>query len=223
MSLNTATATATVTVIGIKTKLLYDTLNTIANDSYPLDSFNLQYSLNNDMEIGDDSFSFKEFIDQMSFEEQNLILKFIAGDKNVILEKIDDDDDDFYAELHYIQENSIETTDDLKSDVQSSSVETRTTLIDGNSKSEMVLTADKIYLNAETTSDEDIPEAPQQETTVVVYTNNAQTLIFHGVSNFQVTSTGYGFDYLGKATGITRHAVFNNASTAGYAIAKEVL
>lgn len=57
--------------------------------------------------------------------------------------------------------------------------------------------------------------------TIVVYTNNAQTLVFHNIENFTVTSTGFSFDYKGKLTNIKRHAVFNNTSTAGYALADE--
>lgn len=55
--------------------------------------------------------------------------------------------------------------------------------------------------------------------TIVVYTNNAQTLVFHNIENFTVTSTGFSFDYKGKLTSVKRHAVFNNTSTAGYALA----
>lgn len=176
----------------------------ITHTSFPLDEY--AFRVKDPLE---DNTPFKLFHNDLDEEGELLVIAFL--DNAAVIQKVSDD------------KFTIVNTIDLQSSVESSSVETRTTLIDGNSKSEMILTADKIYLNAETTSDEDIPEAPQQETTVVVYTNNAQTLIFHGVSNFQVTSTGYGFDYLGKATGITRHAVFNNASTAGYAIAKEVL
>lgn len=57
--------------------------------------------------------------------------------------------------------------------------------------------------------------------TIVVYTNNAQTLVFHNIENFAVTSTGFSFDYKGKLTSVKRHAVFNNTSTAGYALADE--
>lgn len=57
--------------------------------------------------------------------------------------------------------------------------------------------------------------------TIVVYTNNAQTLVFHNIENFTVTSTGFSFDYKGKLTNVKRRAVFNNTSTAGYALADE--
>lgn len=55
---------------------------------------------------------------------------------------------------------------------------------------------------------------------LIVFTNNGQTYYFNGVENFRPTTTGFSFDYLGKATGVKRSAVFNNTSTAGYALAE---
>lgn len=53
--------------------------------------------------------------------------------------------------------------------------------------------------------------------TLIVFTNNGQTYNFHEVMNFLPTTTGFKFEYTGVATGITRTAVFNNTSVAGYA------
>lgn len=61
------------------------------------------------------------------------------------------------------------------------------------------------------------------EQTLVVFTNNGQTYHFRGVDNFKPTTTGFSFDYTGKATGVKRQATFNNTSVAGYAIAEEVV
>ena len=57
------------------------------------------------------------------------------------------------------------------------------------------------------------------EQELIVFTNNGQTYIFHNISNFRPTTTGFSFTYMGKATGVAREAMFNNTSTAGYAIA----
>lgn len=54
---------------------------------------------------------------------------------------------------------------------------------------------------------------------LIVFTNNGQTYHFSEVANFRPTTTGFSFTYTGKATGITREAVFNNTSTAGFALA----
>ena len=56
---------------------------------------------------------------------------------------------------------------------------------------------------------------------LVVFTNNGQTFVFHGVENFTNTTTGFKFDYVGKMTGVSRQAVFNNTSVAGYALAED--
>jgi len=53
---------------------------------------------------------------------------------------------------------------------------------------------------------------------LIVFTNNGQTYVFHGVTDFKPTTTGFSFTYTGKATGITRSTTFNNTSTAGYAL-----
>ena len=53
---------------------------------------------------------------------------------------------------------------------------------------------------------------------LIVFTNNGQTYHFVEVEDFKPTTTGFSFTYTGKATGVTRKAVFNNASTAGYAL-----
>jgi hypothetical protein len=45
-----------------------------------------------------------------------------------------------------------------------------------------------------------------------------QTYHFFEVTDFKPTTTGFSFTYTGKATGVTRKAVFNNTSTAGYAL-----
>ncbi|MDV6381076.1 hypothetical protein [Pediococcus pentosaceus] len=54
---------------------------------------------------------------------------------------------------------------------------------------------------------------------LIVYTNNGQTYYFSEVTNFRPTTTGFSFTYTGKVTGITREAVFNNTSTAGFTLA----
>ncbi|MFA6719296.1 MAG: hypothetical protein WCS15_09450 [Prevotella sp.] len=56
---------------------------------------------------------------------------------------------------------------------------------------------------------------------LVVFTNNGQTFVFHGVKNFTNTTTGFKFDYVGKMTSVSRRAVFNNTSVAGYALAED--
>ena len=54
---------------------------------------------------------------------------------------------------------------------------------------------------------------------LIVFTNNGQTYHFKEVENLKPTTTGFSFDYTGVATGVTRHAVFNNTSVSGYVIA----
>lgn len=53
---------------------------------------------------------------------------------------------------------------------------------------------------------------------LIVFTNNGQTYHFSDVKDFRPTTTGFSFTYVGKVTGVERKAVFNNASTAGYAL-----
>lgn len=53
---------------------------------------------------------------------------------------------------------------------------------------------------------------------LIVFTNNGQTYHFNDVKDFKPTTTGFSFTYIGKATGVERLCVFNNTSTAGYAI-----
>ena len=53
---------------------------------------------------------------------------------------------------------------------------------------------------------------------LIVFTNNGQTYHFNGVTDFKPTTTGFSFKYFGKATQVERFAVFNNTSTAGYAL-----
>ena len=53
---------------------------------------------------------------------------------------------------------------------------------------------------------------------LIVFTNNGQTYHFNGVGDFYPTTTGFKFTYAGVATGVTRQAVFNNTSVAGYAL-----
>ena len=48
--------------------------------------------------------------------------------------------------------------------------------------------------------------------------NHVMALNFFEVEDFKPTTTGFSFTYIGKATGVTRKAVFNNVSTAGYAL-----
>lgn len=56
------------------------------------------------------------------------------------------------------------------------------------------------------------------EKELIVFTNNGQTYLFRGVTNFTNTTTGFAFDYHGVMTAQDRHAVFNNTSVAGYAL-----
>lgn len=53
---------------------------------------------------------------------------------------------------------------------------------------------------------------------LIVFTNNGQTYHFQDVKDFKPTTTGFSFIYVGKATGVERKAVFDNTSTAGYAV-----
>ncbi|MDT2984497.1 hypothetical protein [Enterococcus casseliflavus] len=53
---------------------------------------------------------------------------------------------------------------------------------------------------------------------LIIFTNNGQTYHFKGVENFKPTTTGFSFDYVGVATEVKRSAMFNNTSTAGYAL-----
>jgi len=55
---------------------------------------------------------------------------------------------------------------------------------------------------------------------LIVFTNNGQTYHFNDVTEFRPTTTGFSFTYVGKATGVERGAMFNNTSTAGYALAQ---
>ena len=57
---------------------------------------------------------------------------------------------------------------------------------------------------------------------LIVFTNNGQSYHFYEVTDFKPITTGFSFTYIGKATGVTRKAVFNNTSTAGYALAETV-
>ena len=53
---------------------------------------------------------------------------------------------------------------------------------------------------------------------IIVFTNSGKTYSFKNVTNLILTTQGFEFDYTGIATGVTRHAVFNYTSVAGYAI-----
>lgn len=55
---------------------------------------------------------------------------------------------------------------------------------------------------------------------LIVFTNNGQTYFFNNVSDFKPTTTGFSFNYVGKATAVKRSSMFNNTSTAGYALKK---
>lgn len=57
-----------------------------------------------------------------------------------------------------------------------------------------------------------------QGKTIFVFTNNGQVFKFSGVKNFTNTTTGFEFDYFGKASKTKNHAIFNNTSVAGYSI-----
>lgn len=63
------------------------------------------------------------------------------------------------------------------------------------------------------------PTPPRVE--LIVFTNTGQTYFFDNVENFRHTTTGFSFAYVGKATGLRRHAVFNNTSTSGYALKED--
>lgn len=55
--------------------------------------------------------------------------------------------------------------------------------------------------------------------TLTIFTNNGQSFMFKHVTDFKYTTTGFEFSYTGEMTGVKRHAVFNNTSVAGYALA----
>ena len=56
---------------------------------------------------------------------------------------------------------------------------------------------------------------------LIVFTNNGQTFMFHDVTEFTNTTTGFKFKYFGKMTQVYREATFNNTSVAGYALKDE--
>lgn len=166
-----------------------------------------------------DGGSLVDFHDMIDGEEEKLVISLLAG--NAVIEQISGNQ---YAIVEKnAKQSSVETNKDgIKVNITSDGTNIRDIKdvfgelnnMDEEIPDKIITTTDRLYVNNENSG---------KETTVVVYTNNAQTLVFHCVDNFQVTSTGFGFDYTGKATGVTRHAVFNNSSTAGYAIAEEKL
>lgn len=151
-----------------------------------------------------DGGSLTEFHGMLDADEKKLVISLLAG--NAVIEQMGDE----YTIIEKnTKQSSVETNKDgIKAYVTSNGTD-------------LNLHGESISLHGGTLYTE--KDGSEKETTVVIYTNNAQTLVFHGVDNFQVTSTGFGFDYTGKATGVTRHAIFNNSSTAGYAIAEETL
>lgn len=152
-----------------------------------------------------DGGSLVEFHGMIDADEEKLVINLLAG--NAVIEQMGDN------EYTIIEKNTKQSSIETNNNGIKASVSYNGTDLDLHSNS-IILDGDVQYIKQ---------EKIEKETTVVVYTNNAQTLVFHGVNNFQVTSTGFGFDYTGKATGVTRHAIFNNSSTAGYAIAEETL
>lgn len=56
---------------------------------------------------------------------------------------------------------------------------------------------------------------------IIVFTNEGKTYHFSNVEDLTHTTQGFEFDYTGVATGVTRRAVFNYASVAGYAFSDE--
>lgn len=172
-----------------------DKLSEIVGNKYVLDAY-----------VGavKDGGSLIEFHGMLDADEEKLVISLLAG--NAVIEQMGDE----YTIIEKnTKQSSVETNKDgIKAYVTSNGTD-------------LNLHGESISLHGGTLYTE--KDGSEKETTVVIYTNNAQTLVFHGVDNFQVTSTGFGFDYTGKATGVTRHAVFNNSSTAGYAIAEETL
>jgi len=53
---------------------------------------------------------------------------------------------------------------------------------------------------------------------LIIFTANGHCYEFNNVTNFKPNKSGIEFDYHGVRTGLDRHAQFENASTAGYAI-----
>lgn len=53
---------------------------------------------------------------------------------------------------------------------------------------------------------------------IIVFTNTGKTYSFKNVENLIPTTQGFEFDYIGVATGVTRHCVFNYTSVSGYAV-----
>lgn len=55
---------------------------------------------------------------------------------------------------------------------------------------------------------------------LIIFTNTGKTYNFNDVENFKLTTDGFSFDYIGKATGVKRYAQFSYTSVSGYAIAQ---
>ena len=66
---------------------------------------------------------------------------------------------------------------------------------------------------------EDENMSNNSDMTLTIFTNNGQSFMFKHVTDFKYTTTGFEFSYTGEMTGVERHAVFNNTSVAGYALA----
>lgn len=60
-------------------------------------------------------------------------------------------------------------------------------------------------------------EKGEEKMEIIVYTNAGATYKFENVSNFQYTTNGFKFEYVGASTGVKRTIEFNNTSTAGFA------
>jgi len=58
-------------------------------------------------------------------------------------------------------------------------------------------------------------------TELIVFTNTGATFKFGNVENFEYTTKGFKFQYLGVSTGVKRTANFDNTSTVGYAITQK--
>ena len=57
----------------------------------------------------------------------------------------------------------------------------------------------------------------EEKMEIIVYTNAGATYKFENVSNFQYTTNGFKFEYVGASTSVKRTIEFNNTSTAGFA------
>lgn len=91
-------------------------------------------------------------------------------------------------------------------------------ILDTDTKYELYDFMDNIAEDDEDGMPKEEEEMVEDSMELVVFTNNGQTFLFKNVTDFTTTTTGFRFIYTGASTGVRRTGVFNNTSTAGYAI-----